>query len=169
MLLAVLGLAACSATDPVPSPVFDGHYLGTRVSNDATLCGTSTLEGSATARVSGGRLTMPLFGPKAALDGTVGDDGRVRASGIWRTQTEHFPQVTVLNGWVKNDILEGSATNFRCRTRLHLSKVVPPARSAPVASSGAGRKPAPASRTASETRGRKLQQSVPKASVKPMR
>lgn len=122
LLFVVLGLAACSATDPTPSPFFDGRYVGTRVSNDAEICGTRSLKGTATAHVAQGHLTMSLFGPKTELDGTVGDNGRVRASGIWRTPTENFPQVTVLNGAIRDDVLDGSASNFRCETSFKLRK-----------------------------------------------
>jgi hypothetical protein len=137
MLFAVLALAACSATNPDPSPFYDGRYAGTRVSNDTEICGAQTLKGSATAQVTKGRLTMSLFGPKTELDGTVGDNGRVRASGIWRTATESFPQITVLNGSIRDDTLDGTASNYRCETsvRLHKTAIEPraPSRAAPTA------------------------------------
>lgn len=122
LLIAVLGLGACSVSDPTPSPFFDGRYVGTRVSNDAAICGTQTLKGNATAHVAQGHLTMSLFGPKTEMDGTVGDNGQVRASGIWRTATENYPQVTVLNGHIRDDVLDGSASNFRCETSFRLHK-----------------------------------------------
>jgi len=121
----VLGLAACSAKDPDPSRLYDGHYVGTRQSERLDACGVSTAHGTTFAQVTDGRLTMPLFSPQTQLDGTVGEDGRVRASGIWRTPTERYPQVTVLNGAIRNDVLEGRASDFQCITDLKLHKVMP--------------------------------------------
>ena len=60
---------------------------------------------------------MRLFGGKTQLTGTVGADGRVRASGIWANPTGGFPGMTVLNGQVTDGVLDGTATDFRCHTR----------------------------------------------------
>jgi hypothetical protein len=124
-LTVILGLAACSASNPDPSPLYDGRYVGTRQSNNPEVCGISGPRGTTAAQVTRGRLTLPLFGSRTLLEGTVGEDGRVRASGIWRTPTEHYPQVTVLNGWIQDELLQGRATNYRCDTDLMLHKVVP--------------------------------------------
>jgi len=122
-----LGLGACSATDPMPSPSYDGRYVGTRLSRPVEACGISQPQAATSARVAHGRLTLPLFGPKTELTGTVGDDGRVRASGIWPNPTRGFPGMTVLNGQITDNELDATASDFRCRTDLRLRKVVPSA------------------------------------------
>jgi hypothetical protein len=127
LLTALLTFAACSARDPDPSPLFDGRYVGTRRSNRLDACGLSSPEGTTSAQIAQGRLTMPLFGPGTQLSGTVGDDGRVRASGIWPNPMGGFPGVTVLNGSVRNEELAGTASDFRCHTDLQLHKIVRPA------------------------------------------
>jgi hypothetical protein len=126
MVTLFLAVAACSAREPDPSPLFDGHYVGTRKSDRPDACGITNPQGATSARVTQGHLTMPLFSPKTQLTGTVGDDGRVRASGIWPNPTGGFPGVTVLNGSITNDVLNGIATDFRCHTDLHLRKIVQP-------------------------------------------
>jgi hypothetical protein len=133
MLITKIGLvtlclvvAACSAQDPDPSPVYDGRYVGTRHSDHLDECGISNPAGTTSALVAQGRLTMPLFGARTQLTGTVGDDGRVRASGIWPNPTHGFPGVTVLNGYIKDEALEGTASDFRCHTDVRLRKVVQP-------------------------------------------
>lgn len=126
LVMLLLWFGGCSARDPDPSPLFDGHYLGTRHSDRADACGISGTDGTTSARVTQGHLTMPLFGPGSQLSGTVGDDGRVRASGIWPNPTGGFPGVTVLNGLIKNEQLDGTASDFRCRTDLRLHKITPP-------------------------------------------
>ena len=120
----LLGLAACSATDPAPSPLFDGRYVGVRQSDVMKACGVTSLQGTSSASVTRGQLSMLLFGPKTQLTGTVGENGVVRASGIWPNPTGGFPGETVLNGRIKDDELEGTATDFRCRTDVHLRKVI---------------------------------------------
>jgi hypothetical protein len=123
----LLAFAACSASDPDPSPLFDGHYFGTRRSDRADACGISSTEGTTSARVAQGHLTMRLFGrPRTELAGTVGDNGRLRASGIWPNPTGGFPGVTVLNGYIRNETLEGTASDFRCHTDLRLRKITEP-------------------------------------------
>jgi hypothetical protein len=119
----LLALVACSATDPDPSPRYDGRYAGTRQSDRTDACGITSRHGTASATVEQGHLTMPLFGPRTQVVGTVGDDGRVRASGIWPNPTGGWPGVTVLNGTINQEILEGTATDFRCHTDLRLHKV----------------------------------------------
>lgn len=118
-----LGLGACSASDPVPSPLYDGRYGGTRKSDAAEACGIVQLQGRTSARVSRGHLEMSLFGPKTPMTGTVGEDGRVRASGIWANPTGGFPGVTVLDGQVSGNRLEGTATDFRCHTDIDLLRL----------------------------------------------
>jgi hypothetical protein len=122
----LVGLAACSARDPDPSPRFDGRYVGERVSDQAEACGVARTRGTTSAVIARGHLTMPLFSPRTRLDGTVGADGTLRASGIWANPTGGFPGETVLNGQVVDDVLEGTASDFRCHTDIHLRKVVPP-------------------------------------------
>ncbi|MGD0104185.1 MAG: hypothetical protein ABSC06_09130 [Rhodopila sp.] len=121
----VLGLAACSAKDPDPSPLYDGRYVGTRQSDKLDACGISSPHGTTSAQVIDGRLTMPLFSSRTKLDGTVGEDGRVRASGIWRTPTERYPQITVLNGTIRDNVLDGRASDFQCTTDLKLHRILP--------------------------------------------
>jgi hypothetical protein len=63
-----LVVAACSAQDPDPSPVFDGRYVGTRHSDRLDGCGIGNPVGTTSALVAQGHLTMPLFGPKTQLE-----------------------------------------------------------------------------------------------------
>jgi hypothetical protein len=123
--LLLLGVAACSATDPTPSPLFDGYYTGTRRSDRLDACGVTQTEGKTTARVTDGRIAIPLFTAKTQLSGTVGEDGTVRASGIWPNPTGGYPGVTVLNGTVRDKVLDGTASDFRCHTDIHLEKIAP--------------------------------------------
>ncbi len=124
------GVAACSASDPVPSAIHDGQYAGTRRSDQTEACGIAKLEGTTTARITGGRLSMGLFSAKTRLTGTVGEDGRVRASGIWANPTGGFPGMTVLDAQITGKTLNGTATDFRCHTDIRLRRVAP-ARSRP--------------------------------------
>jgi hypothetical protein len=125
-LLPLLGLAACSATDPDPSPRFDGTYVGTRESDRPEACGLTQARGTTSARIAGGHVTVPLFGPRTVLTGTVGEDGTVRASGLWANPTGGFPGMTVLNGTIEADALAGMASDFRCHTSLLLRKAARP-------------------------------------------
>jgi hypothetical protein len=118
-------LTACSATDPAPSPLFDGQYVGTRQSNLTEQCGITQLHGATSAHVKAGRIAMPLFSPNTRMTGTVGEDGRVRASGLWPNPTGGFPGMTVLNGTISQDTLTGTATDFRCNTDIHLHRIKP--------------------------------------------
>ena len=126
LLSLLLAFTACSASDPDPSPLFDGRYVGTRRSDRPDACGISDTDGTTSARVAQGHLTMPLFGPRTELAGTVGDNGRVRASGVWPNPTGGFPGVTVLNGYIRNEMLNGVASDFRCHTDLRLRKMTEP-------------------------------------------
>jgi hypothetical protein len=122
----LIGLAACSARDPDPSPHFDGRYVGDRTTDQTEACGVTRTRGTTSAVVDRGHLSMPLFSPKTRLQGTVGADGTVRASGIWANPTGGFPGETVLNGRILDDVLVGTASDFRCHTDVHLRKVEPP-------------------------------------------
>ena len=54
-------------------------------------------------------------------NGTVGEDGAVRASGLWRTPGS-FHNFTVLEGRVAGGVLTGTATDRRCVTRVTLTR-----------------------------------------------
>src|SRR4051812_16426070 len=123
-----LAVAACSATDPTPSSRYDGHYAGTRRSDQTDACGITRLHDTTSARISRGHLAMDLFSPKTELTGTVGEDGRVRASGMWTNPTGGFPGMTILNGRVSDNELTGTASDFRCHTDVRLHRVTPPRR-----------------------------------------
>lgn len=136
LLCAMLELGGCSAaSNPEPSPLFDGRYAGTRESNLPEACGIPAATGRASATVSGGRLRMQLFDATTRLDGTVGEDGTLRASGLWKTPGS-FHNFTVLQGRIAGGVLTGTATDRRCVTTLSLAKArpglplppVPPAR-----------------------------------------
>ena len=119
---ALLGLGACSAaSNPEPSPVFDGRYAGARESNLPEACGISAASGRTSATVSGGKLRMQLFDASTRLDGTVGEDGTVRASGLWKTPGS-FHNFTVLQGRITGGVLTGTATDRRCVTRVTLTR-----------------------------------------------
>jgi hypothetical protein len=122
----VLGVAACSTTDPTPSSRYDGHYAGTRQSDRTEVCGVSRLHGTTAARITRGHVDMDLFSPKTRMTGTVGDDGTVRASGLWTNPTGGFPGMTILNGRISDDELTGTASDFRCHTDIRLHRVAPP-------------------------------------------
>ncbi|MDQ2761956.1 MAG: hypothetical protein M3Y22_00145 [Pseudomonadota bacterium] len=121
----MIGLTACSATDPIPSPLHDGRYVGTRQSDLLEACGISQRQGTVLAHVASGHFAMSLFSPKTQMTGTVGENGRVRASGIWSNPMGGFPGVTVLDGKIRDNVLDGTATDFRCHTNVHLRHVVP--------------------------------------------
>ena len=121
----LLGLAGCSVTDPIPSVRHDGRYAGTRQSDRTEACGISRLQGTTSASVTGGRISMPLFNPRTLITGTVGENGHVRASGLWPNPTGGFAGMTVFNGQISDDVLEGTATDFRCHTNVHLQRATP--------------------------------------------
>ena len=62
--------------------------------------------------------------PVELHDGTVGEDGALRASGLWRTP-RGFNNVTVLRGAIAGGVLTGTATDLRCVTELSLHRVTP--------------------------------------------
>jgi hypothetical protein len=117
-------LAACSPVQPIASPLFDGRYVGTRQSNSEEACGITNLRGKTSANVKNGEISLPLFGTKTQLDGTVGSDGAIRAWGMWSSQeTAHFPSMTTFVGQITGNYLEGEASNFKCNTTVHLHKM----------------------------------------------
>ncbi len=82
-----MGLRACAASNPVPVASYDGRHSGSRLSGDLTACGIQTPSGTTSALIAPGRLVLNLFGPDTKMEGTVGEDGRVRASGLWLART----------------------------------------------------------------------------------
>jgi hypothetical protein len=124
LLIAVVsGINACSPVQPIASPRFDGHYIGTRQSSSTEACGIPDQQGKTSAQITNGEITLPLFGPKTLLEGTVGSDGAIRAWGMWQSQeTSHFPGMTTFTGKVSNRELEGEASNFKCQTIVRLHK-----------------------------------------------
>lgn len=114
-------LMACSPSAPIPSPLFDGHYVGSRQSDSADACGTDKPVGPANAQVNQGQVSMHLFGPQNEIAGTVGSSGQIRASGMQQSNG-HFPRMVIFTGQVEDGRLEGQATNFSCRTEVHLHK-----------------------------------------------
>jgi hypothetical protein len=126
-----LCVVACSTTNPTPSSRYDGHYAGTRQSDRTDVCGIPRLHGSTSARITHGHVAMDLFSSKTRMTGTVGEDGTVRASGLWRNPTGGFPGMTILNGKISDNELTGTASDFRCHTDVRLRRIVaPPGRSA---------------------------------------
>jgi hypothetical protein len=122
----VLAVAACSTTNPTPSSRYDGHYAGTRQSDRTEVCGITRLHGTTSARINRGQVDMDLFSPKTQLTGTVGEDGTVRASGMWTNPTGGFPGMTILNGKISDNELTGTASDFRCHTDVRLYRTPPP-------------------------------------------
>ncbi len=117
-----LALGACSpTTNPEPSALFDGRYVGTRYSNLAEACGIAVTAGRTTADVAGGRLSMQLFDPGTKITGTVGSDGSLRASGIWKSPRS-FHNFTLLQGRIEEGLLTGTASDSRCYTDVALRK-----------------------------------------------
>ena len=82
MAAGVLALCGCAqVSNPEPSGLFDGRYVGTRESNLADACGITATTGRTAADIAGGNLTMQLFNPGTKMTGTVGADGVLRTSG----------------------------------------------------------------------------------------
>ena len=125
VLLASVGvvLGGCAQTsNPDPSPSFDGRYVGTRESNLTEACGITTASGRTQADVVGGKLTMLLFNPGTKMTGTVGEDGKLRASGLW--QSPHgFHNFTLMQGEIVGGLLSGIASDSRCVTDVELKRV----------------------------------------------
>lgn len=124
-------LGACSGvSNPTPVATYDGLYAGSRHSNDPQACGIESPAGSTSATISKGKVQLNLFGPATKMDGTVGEDGTVRASGLWLAP-HSFIAITVLNGRVIAKTLTGTASNSRCITDISLSQHAPARRSRP--------------------------------------
>lgn len=120
--LALLALAGCaSVAEPTPVATYDGRYIGTRDANRPDACGVAPVHGPVSAVVRRGRLRMQLFGPGTVLEGSVGEDGRLRASGMWSAGRD-FPTMTVLRGVIEHGRLTGEATDWRCVTRVALRR-----------------------------------------------
>lgn len=116
-------LAGCSqTTNPEPSARFDGRYAGTRHSNLLEACGITALTGRTAADIRDGRLTMQLFDPGTRMTGTVGEDGRVRASGLWKSP-HSFANFTLLDGRIVDGQFDGVASDSRCVTDIALRRL----------------------------------------------
>ena len=119
----LLALGGCAQiSNPEPSRLYDGRYLGTRESNLLEACGISTATGKAEASVAGGNLNMQLFNRETKLTGTVGADGALRASGLWKSP-HGFHNFTILQGRIADGRLTGTASDSRCITEVALRKV----------------------------------------------
>lgn len=122
MSLLLAGLGACASVgNPAPVSAYDGLYVGTRLSNDPLACGIEAAGGKAAALVSGGQLSLNLFNAGTKMAGTVGEDGTLRASGLWRAPRS-FIITTVLTGHISGSVLSGTATDHRCMTELNLTR-----------------------------------------------
>ena len=95
---------ACSPSAPMPSPLFDGHYVGARHADPTEACGTDKADAPADARINQGEITLRLFRPQSEM-----------SSG-------HFPRMAILTGQMADDSMDGEATDFRCRATVHLHK-----------------------------------------------
>lgn len=119
----VLVLCGCAQTsNPEPSRLYDGRYVGTRESNLLEACGITSTTGRTEASVVGGNLKMQLFNPGTKMTGTVGTDGAIRASGLWKSPRS-FHNFTILQGKIADGRLTGTASDSRCVTELALRKV----------------------------------------------
>ena len=120
---AVLALCGCAQTsNPEPSRSYDGRYVGTRESNLLEACGITAMTGRTEASVAGGNLRMQLFNPGTKMTGTVGANGGIRASGLWKSP-HSFHNFTILQGRIADGRLTGTASDSRCVTELALRKV----------------------------------------------
>lgn len=119
----VIALCGCAqASNPEPSRLYDGRYVGTRTSNLMDPCGITATRGRTAAEILGGNLKMQLFTPDTKMTGTVGADGVLRASGLWKSP-HGFHNFTILHGRVADGLLTGTASDFRCMTEIALTKV----------------------------------------------
>jgi hypothetical protein len=118
-----LVLCGCAQTaNPDPSPSFDGRYVGTRSSNLTDACGITAATGRTQADVLRGKLTMLLFNPGTKMTGTVGEDGNLRASGLWKSP-HGFHNFTLMRGQIVDGLLSGVASDSRCVTDIELKRV----------------------------------------------
>ena len=121
--MVVSALCGCAgAANPEPSRLHDGRYVGTRESNFLEACGITAATGRTAADIAGGRLKMQLFNPGTTMTGTVGADGSLRASGLWKSPRS-FHNFTILQGKIAGGLLTGTATDSRCATEITLRKV----------------------------------------------
>lgn len=123
-LLAAGVLALCGCTqvsNPEPSGLNDGRYVGTRQSNLTEACGITATAGRTAADIAGGTLRMQLFNPGTRMTGTVGSDGVLRTSGLW-SSPRSFHNFTILQGQVGGGLLTGTASDSRCVTEITLRK-----------------------------------------------
>jgi len=121
--LGLLALCGCShVSNPEPSGLYDGRYVGTRESNLLEACGITSATGRTAADIAGGTLKMQLFNPGTKVTGTVGADGVLRASGLWKSP-HSFHNFTVVQGRVADGMLTGTASDSRCVTELALRRV----------------------------------------------
>ncbi len=121
--LAAGALCGCSqVSNPEPSALHDGRYVGTRQSNLTEACGITATAGRTAADVVGGALKMQLFNPGTVVTGTVGADGVLRASGLWKSPRS-FHNFTILQGKVAGGVLTGTASDQRCVTEVALKRV----------------------------------------------
>jgi len=121
--LGLLALCGCShVSNPEPSGLYDGRYVGTRESNLLEACGITSATGRTAADIAGGNLRMQLFSPDTKVTGTVGANGTLRASGLWKSP-HSFHNFTILQGRVADGLLTGTASDNRCVTELALRKV----------------------------------------------
>lgn len=119
----VLVLGGCAQTvNPEPSGSYDGRYVGTRESNLLEACGITATTGRTAADIASGTLKMQLFNPGTKMTGTVGADGTLRASGLWKSP-HSFHNFTILHGQVADGVLTGTASDSRCTTEIALKKV----------------------------------------------
>lgn len=123
LAMGVLALCGCAqVSNPEPSGSYDGRYVGTRQSNLAEACGITATAGRTAADIAGGTLRMQLFNPGTKMTGTVGADGVLRASGLWKGPRS-FHNFTILQGRIGGGLLTGTASDSRCVTEITLSKV----------------------------------------------
>ncbi len=116
-------MCGCSQTsNPEPSRLYDGRYVGTRESNLLEACGITVTMGRTAAEIAQGNVRIQLFNPGTKMTGTVGADGILRASGLWKSP-HGFHNFTILRGKVVGGLLTGTASDSRCVTELALRKV----------------------------------------------
>lgn len=118
----VFALCGCAQSNPEPSGLYDGRYVGTRQSNLTEACGIAATVGRTAADIAGGTLRMQLFNPGTRMTGTVGSDGALRASGLWKSP-HSFHNFTILQGRIDGGLLMGTASDSRCVTEIALRKV----------------------------------------------
>jgi len=123
LAMGVLALCGCAqASNPEPSGLYDGRYVGTRQSNLTEACGITATAGTTAADIAGGNLRMRLFNPGMTMIGTVGADGVLRASGLWKSP-HSFLNLTILHGKIADGLLTGTASDHRRVTAITLRRL----------------------------------------------